>query len=92
MNHVHYLLFAHWFSCGLGERGVGKRTFANSLFNSDVYDLSAQAHGHNPASQPPAESVTLVSNRAKIIEGDNELQVEVVIAEGYGEQVDNSKR
>jgi septin family protein len=69
----------------LGESGLGKSTFLNSLFLADIHDISAE--------QAPElhHTVSIESKTVRLIENDVRLYLTVVDTPGFGDLVDNSE-
>lgn len=67
-----------------GESGLGKTTFVNSLFNSNVYDKGHSARGDSKTTQINAKEYELIEEGVK-------LNLTVIDCPGFGDQLDRSK-
>ena len=76
----------------LGESGLGKTTFVNSMFNSDI--LPVRKGGAMPEKKfttTSSSTLSFCSTRAQIREGEETLNLTVVEAKGFGDQLDNQQ-
>lgn len=69
----------------VGEKGLGKSTLVNTLFNTDVYDTSAS---HAKSDIPT--SVSIQTESAEIVEGDVRLSLTVLSTPGFGDAINNN--
>lgn len=71
----------------VGESGLGKTTFINTLFSTN---LKAKADDHERFEQPVRKTVEIDITRAEIEEKGFNLRVNVIDTPGFGDNVDNN--
>jgi septin family protein len=68
----------------LGQSGLGKSTFLNSLFLAEVHDITS-------AKRPEiATTVNIEPRTVRLVENDVRLDITFVDCPGFGDLVDNS--
>lgn len=67
----------------VGEKGLGKSTLVNTMFNTDIYERS-------PSNEIPA-TVSIHTESAEIVEGDVRLSLTVLNTPGFGDAINNSE-
>ncbi len=68
-----------------GETGLGKSTFLNSLFLSEIYG------GQQCSQKPTSQTVHVEEQTVQLVENGVSLQLTLVDSPGFGDFVDNSK-
>uniref|UniRef100_A0A915NTF4 Septin-type G domain-containing protein n=1 Tax=Meloidogyne floridensis TaxID=298350 RepID=A0A915NTF4_9BILA len=69
----------------VGQSGLGKSTFLNTLFMAELHDLK------NDKSLEIKSTVSIESKTFRLAENDVRLKITVVDTPGFGDFVDNSK-
>ena len=72
---------------GTGESGLGKSTFINALFNTDIYE---DAEWAAPGARNPTQCGVQRST-CMLAEGGARLRLTIVEAPGFGGVIDNDQ-
>jgi septin 7 len=80
----------------VGEKGLGKRTLINTLFNKDLYDLSSSNNNNNNNNNITDldilnDEIKIETLNTEIIENNVKLNLSIINCNGFGDSIDHSK-
>lgn len=73
----------------VGERGLGKRTLINTLFNKDLYDLNNDDYQINLDTLN--DEIKIETLNTQIEENNVKLNLSIINCTGFGDSIDHSK-